>query len=292
MKKYISCIIAIVLVFHSLSSLYAHEEPPKTIQEKQKAEATRLKIRDAKIRKMFVFETTYVKGEAQLPALRALECAYDSNGCLSEQSVFRNDTLIAKTMNYYNSSFQWVTTLDFKDGKRYSGVERYEYTDNGLILQINEISPSSKFVGRIEYEYNNLKKSITQTKLDSLDKLEYSVEYIYDKDFQTGKCIEIIKKDATGKQSLRVSNLYDAAGNRTEKRIYNANDSLSYYFQYTYNAAGDFLEIKKISDKGQLMGKDRYAYNDQGFITTVTSYNELNVITSLLEYKYYMPAKQ
>lgn len=286
--------ITLLAAFFALCSVRicsAHEEPPKTLQEKQKIENTRLKYRKAAIRKVLCYKYNYIKGEKQLPKLRTFESTYDTNGCITELSVFRNDTLTSKTLNYYNADFQMVTGIDFGDGRTYSGVDRYEYSDAGFIQLITELSATYKTLGRIEYLYNPAKLNIQLIRYDSTDMIEYSVEYNYANDIQAGLCKSIIKKDRKGVMQMRVENIYNPDGSRKEKRIYKADNKLDYYFQYTYLPSGDVSEISKINADGTLVNRDKYIYNEQGFVTSIASFDSKNEILSMLEYTYYMPAR-
>lgn len=291
MKRIIAIIIIFSCYLYYISSASAHEEPPKTLQEKQKTESTRIKYRDAQIRQVLGFKTTFIDGEAQLPELRASSMTYDTNGCLSEWTSYRNDTLTGKGMNYYNPAFQWVTTLDFEKGTAFVGVDRYEYGDNGLIQQISEYSTNSRLLATEVYAYNSKDRTILITRADSANKTEYTVEYRYAVDIQLGTCTEIIQSDSEGKLKLRVENLYGSDGKRITKRIFNNENQVDYYFEYAYTSLGEFSEITKHAADGTVLTKDIYEYNEKGFPTSITTVNGLNKKQSVISYKYYLGKK-
>ncbi len=290
MKKLL-CALVLISLFAGMNIVSAHEDPPKTKAERNNAEELRQLYRDSKVRKVFCFKYEYSQGVQQLPKIRLNESTYDTNGCMVERLLWRNDSVISRELRFFNDNLQLSSVLDFKDGKMYTRVERYEYTPEGLISQVMDMSAQSKLLGSLDYLYDAGRKLIVAEKTDSAGKVEYSVEYLYSPSLSTGLCTAVVQKNSKGEQLLRVENKYDGDGLRTEKRVFSATDKLDYYFAYTYTGSGKLSEIVKYNAEGKRMEGDRYAYNDAGFLISVTSYNELNEVSGMLEYVYYMPPK-
>jgi hypothetical protein len=291
MKKQITILtLSLALMIPLLAS--AHDEPPRSMQEKQKAAHKRVQMRQAGVRQIIGLNYHYTKNERAATGLRQFQMVYDTNGCMTELTIYRDDTLDSKSINYYNPSLQCITTIDFSNGKTYSGVDRYEYNDYGFIKEISGWSVNSKLLETCTYEYPEA-PVVMMTKTDSLGKPVYTLAYKYNKTVTdlSSLCIEAIRRDAKGKQELRVVNHYDAVGNRIKKEIYNAGDTLSYYFTYTCLPDGEPSVITRFTNKDKKEWSDTYLYDDKGLIKSVTSRNERGEITNVLEYEYYYNKK-
>lgn len=292
MRLKITFVLVSALLFILAGVCIAHNEPPKTSQEKLKTEQSRQKAKKAGIRKVLCRKYLYVKGERQEPGMKEYEANYDTNGCITDLTEYRNDTLTGRFMNYYNENFQLVTVINFSDGRNYTGVDRYEYNESGTIRQITEFSPSNKSVGRTEYLNENQRKIIRLIHYDSTDKVDYTLEYLYDQDPESGHCIAITRKDSKGVMTMKVGNLYDSNGNRTEKKIYKADNKLDYSFRYTYTTTGDFKEISRYAADGKLVTKETWSYNEEGLVTSVVTTNGDSELVSMLDFTYYMAVKK
>lgn len=290
MKKFLT-LLFILTTIGGIGISLAHDEPAKTQAEKNRAEAQRKKYHDEKVRKILCIKYLCVDGEKQLPGQKVTESTIDTNGCLVERLFFRNDSIIQKELHFYNDNFQRASVLEFRDGKMYNRVRRYEYTTAGLILQEMTMSPKSKILSTTDYVYDTEKSMIRLEISDSNSKMESTCEYQYAPDLKSGLCDQVLQKDAAGGQKLRVENEYNSAGSRITKKIFTAGDKLDYYLSYAYTPAGEFREIKKYSADGVLQETNQYEYNEAGFLVGIVTYDGKMQMKEKMEYVYYMPRK-
>jgi hypothetical protein len=125
------------------------------------------------------------------------------------------------------------------------------------------------------------------TKFKPQDKVEYHIIYKYSGSVDMGNNIEIIKQDPTGKLIMRVENIFDKKDSRTHKKIYDENNKLMYYFEYTYDKkTNKFGTILKKSPEDKVLSSTIYSYNIDGMTESVKTLDESGQITSFLTYKY------
>ncbi len=258
MKK---LLLAAVLLISTVLS--AHIEPPKTLKEKKEREAGFAKKAAAGMKSTLVSNRA-----ADAKLLPVVQYFYDVSGrdsiMLLHDKDGRPDAIVVQVYDQFGNL---VLDADRSPEGLLKEMNVLEYDEDGLIWKIVSYDSAWQLSGRLSYELMPETAEIFVVKTGKDNLLEYTISYLYADSPDFGNCFEIIQNDAEGALKLRVENEYGADGRRTKKHIFGADDSLSYSFAYTYNAAGDFLEIKLTDADGQLMRNDTYSYDEKGFVS-------------------------
>lgn len=253
--------LAAVLLISTLLS--AHIEPPKTLKEKKEREAGFAKKAAAGMRSTLICDRS-----ADAKLLPVVQYYYDNSGrdslILLHDKEGRLDAIVVQVYDQFGNL---VLDADRSPEGLLKEMNVLEYDEDGLIWKIVSYDSAWQISGRLSYELMPETAEVFVTKTDKDNKPEYAISYHYADSPDFGNCFEIIQNDAAGALKLRVENEYGSDGRRTKKHIYGADDSLSYSFAYTYNSAGDFLEIIQTDADGQLMRTDTYTYDEKGFVS-------------------------
>jgi len=115
----------------------------------------------------------------------------------------------------------------------------------------------------------------------------YHILYRYLGDVDDGFNTEVVKYDPEGKQIMRVENVFDTAGLRTHKRVFDEQNALMYFFEYSYDSStGKFATILKKTPEGEVISLTRYTYNTDGLTQREETLDTNGKTSSLLTYEY------
>jgi hypothetical protein len=286
MKRY-ALLIAWILI-HSFG-LFAHEEPAKTIKEKEKKEHDRKEILENKIASLTVWKHKIQdnKHHTELKE-KFLILSYDTKGNISEMQVYKsNDTLDYKVVFEYDQNNNMIKDTDYKpDGTIAENIE-YTYDEFGRVLEQFNYEANGKFDSKFTYVTDNDNKTVNLNKYKPIDSLEYQIIYKYEGSIDKGNNIEIIKQKPNGELIMRVENVFDENNQRLQKKIFDEYNQLMYYFEYTYFENGDkFSTITKYSPDNQVKSKTIYTLNEIGFTDTVKIVDESGNVLSFSSYEY------
>lgn len=265
MKRSIFLAIYLFLSF----SVLAHIEPPKTKREKQDAARQHLKIKESGIRNCQMFSVGISDG---IPASSESPVAtwyYDAQGRDSVIHMFGKggelQTIVKQTYNYAGSL---VIDADTDPSGNLQELNLLTYSEDGLIRKVTSYDSTSFTVtATMVYEEKYEVQSVFATKRNPDGSLVYTILYRYSPDLESGSNVKTTQLDAEGNLKIRTENLFDAAGMRTEKRIFNKDNQLDFTYFYTYTSSGDFAEIRKVMADGSLSRTDTYTYNNKGFVS-------------------------
>jgi len=265
----------------------AHEEPPKTQKEKNEAEAKRNKILKNKIKRITIWKNHIEKGAVTVDKQKYAELNYNTDGLNTSILVYKsNDTLEGKTIKTYDHNKNMIFDCDFEGISNTSEKSVFQYSETGLIEKTFNIDTNNMVSSYAEYTYKAKERHIIFTNYKSSGQINYTYNYLYDTDILNGNCIEIEHRDSIGKLVMRVANIFDKNGVRTEKAIYNAENKLDYKFTYTYTEDKNFSIITKINAAGEIIKTDVYSYNNAGNLISVVSKDKSGTITDTMSYTY------
>lgn len=289
MNKMIRLILIITgILIHSFG-LYAHEEPAKTIKEKEKKEQDRKEILENKIASFTVWKHKILNNEHNTAEKeKFLILTYDMKGNISEMQVYKsNDTLDYKVVFGYDQKNNMITDTDYNpDGTIAENIE-YKYDGVGRVLEQFNYEMDGKIDSKFTYVTDNKSKTVTLNKYKPTDSIEYQIIYKYEGSIVEGNNVEIIKQKPNGELIMRVENVFDENNHRLQKKIFDENNQLMYYFKYTYFGNGDkFSTITKYSPDNQIKSKTIYTLNEIGFTHTIKTVDESGNVLSFSSYEY------
>ncbi|MBW7848415.1 MAG: hypothetical protein H3C41_10095, partial [Bacteroidales bacterium] len=144
-----------------------------------------------------------------------------------------------------------------------------------------------KIDSKFTYEIDHQKSTLLFTKFKPLDVVAYHILYRYLGDVDDGFNTEVVKYDPEGKQIMRVENVFDTAGLRTHKRVFDEQNALMYFFEYSYDSStGKFATILKKTPEGEVISLTRYTYNTDGLTQREETLDTNGKTSSLLTYEY------
>ena len=162
-------------------------------------------------------------------------------------------------------------------------VQHYNISDE----KQNNYIKRREFDYRFPYETNNKKLTLLFTKFKPIDNLEYQIIYKYSGSVDKGNNYEITKQNPTGKLIMRVENLFENKDSRTHKKIYDENNKLMYYSEYSNDKKAEKIgTILKKSSDDIVLTSTVYSYNTDGFAESVKTFDESGILTAFLTYRY------
>ncbi|MGI6340519.1 MAG: hypothetical protein ACOXZV_14240 [Bacteroidales bacterium] len=285
MKKLI--LLTLILVSSPTVSS-AHEEPAKTLSEKKAKEKDRKEILSKRISSYTVMKHSIANGSITTHQERYLVTEYDKNGNIYSMSVYKSgDSLDYKIIFTYDQNNNMITDTDYDPLGKISENIKFTYDDAGRVKEQYNYTKDNEFDSRFTYEIDNKNLTLLFTKFKPQDKIEYHIIYKYLKSVDQGNNVEIIKQDPGGKLIMRVENVFDDKDSRTHKKIFDENNRLMYYFEYSYDKkTKKFGTILRKSPDDRVLSSTIYTYNSNGLTESVKTLNESGQITSFLTYKY------
>lgn len=266
----------------------AHFEPPKTLREKRKMEQERKLILDNRIRMLTIWNFKVVDGIPDGKGKnKYYTIYYDNNGNISEMVVYNdNGSIKYKDVYIYDEFFNVIELTKYSEEKMIEKSNFY-YDSSGRVTEQINYSADGKIDSRFIYIFDIKNNQIVFLKYKPLNIIEYQILYKYDADPDDANNIEIIKQDSDGKLIMRVENKFNRKNERIEKKIFDENNQLMYYFSYEYfDKINIYSTIEKKSPNDEILSKTEYRINSMNQIEFVATYNHENIIISFLQYTY------
>ena len=271
-KTKINLLILICLVLVPFAGLKAHEEPPKTAKEKKEAERKRLQRVQHRIKTIAAYRFIIDNGVKTEKKRCLYRMDVDSSGLIESISEFDvNDSLKAMVMQYYDNRMLMIHDVEYNKNLKAEGRGVFEFSAQGCILRIVEFGKGLLPDQVVSYEYDVPAGKVTMTSYNKAGIREYTIDYHYPAGFDTGVCTSVVKRNTDGKIEMKVENEFNPAGQRIEKKIFNAQNQVEYTYKYTYTAGGEFAVISKHSPGGSLISTDTYTYNEKGLLISVVT---------------------
>lgn len=285
MRKVLFTLIALII---NISFLSAHEEPAKTLKEKNTKEKDRKEILTKKIISYTVVNHSVINGTIGMKKEKYLITEFDKKGNIYSMSVYKpGDSLDYKVIFTYDNNNNMITDTDLDPSGEVTENLKFSYDDFNRVKEQYNYVKENEFDSKFTYEIDEKNLTLLFTKFKPLDKIEYHIIYKYSKTVDWGNNVEIIKQDPSGKLIMRVENIFDNNDLRTHKKIYDENNALMYYFEYSYDkSTGKFGTILKKSPDNKVLTRTIYSYNSDGLLESIRSFDESGKLSSYLTYTY------
>ena len=280
MTRRLSLLVAVLLILAWVVSATAHEEPSKTAAEltedaEERAQMSRLGIAAQ--------EVWVIKAETGDDSTRWYENRYDRDGNLVEQVVF-GDVGQSRSVSLYDHNGAWFEEMSYR-GDSLEDRTVFVYNEDGLIRRIASHDRRGDVMGRLDYDYLPDDGLIAATKHGSGDSLQYTLVYRYEPGGTYRQQLGAVKSDADGSQIMRVANLF-GGDLRSRKDVFGPDDELLYWFTYTYTADREFEEIVKRLPGDTVALIQRYVYDEDGLIASVTETDADGAVLRTIYYRY------
>lgn len=198
------CIYLFLIIF-SIYSVFAHEEPPKTLWELKVKEEKRHRIIKAGISKIIRWKVEIKDGVPTGNKYKNLIYEYDKNGNLTNLKLFENDSLVQEVHYFFNNKNQMIIDLDFDSNGKLTELIVYEYNadccvkkgikfnDTGKLIEVAtfNLSPDGKsLLQRIEDTNGVILKSY----VFKYEPNSYESDYFYAAQYEMDKEILQVEK--------------------------------------------------------------------------------------------------
>ncbi|MBU0486926.1 MAG: hypothetical protein KKA07_15205 [Bacteroidetes bacterium] len=280
-------LLTILFVFLSTMA-FSHEEPAKTIKDKQEKEKNRLFILQHKIKSSTIIKYEVSDGKVnQDRKEKFYTVEYDQNGNISKMYVYKTgDTLDYKIGFSYDSQNNMLADTDFSPDDSIIEQIEYKYGDDNCVVSQENFSVNRQLDSRFFYTKDQTKNELTITKIKPSDSIEYILIYSYSGAIETGNNTGIIKQSTDGKLIMRVENIFNPQGQRTEKLIFDENNKLMYSFRYEHDSNDNMILIEKVSSENKILTKTAYRYNTDQTESGIETTNDSGTIISSLKFEY------
>jgi hypothetical protein len=276
---------AIGLVFLSISSVLAHQEPPKSHDDLLEQSRITERLHRASVKTELLHRIIYAADGSE--RLRYLETKnqYDQDG------NFRRGTL-------YDSLGGEVASLEFvydlerelqeqNECVRDSGCERtvFLYRSDHLVALALDLDKDGNPLARLQYAYLIGDTVVHLTKRNSDDEMLYTIDYYFSPDRQVGHMVRAVKKDALGKVVLSTEEIYDSTG-LVQKTVFGAENKPTVRYEHVRRSDGQLISMKRYSADNQFVQETIWEYGQNNLpIRQVTS-DATGRRQSCVEYQY------
>jgi hypothetical protein len=281
--KWLLSILITLLV--SAASARAHNEPPKSHDDLTERDQATTRYRLGKVKTESLFRIAHTADGEDSARVIASRDVYDRDG------NFRRGI-------YYDSlgteigSLEYTYDLDQKMQEQSqcvkdSGCERtvFLYRPDRLVALALDLTQSGQPLARLEYAYLAGDTIVRLTKRDSLGTVQYTLDYIFEPNRQTGHAVRAIKKNAKGDLRLRTEMEYDARG-LVEKRIFGADDKITVRFHYERRDDGQTAAMTWYSAENKITRVAVWEYDANGLATSEITHDGAGKLISNLQYEY------
>lgn len=282
MKK----IVLLLLVLNYVIGAFAHIEPTKTVKEKKENEEKRKTILKNKIQSYIVWNHEINDHKINFNSKeKNVKFVFDKNGNNTELIIFKkNGEISIKKVLVFDENNNMESNMEYSSDLSLTRKANYYYgTQNKVVSQIN-YNHNSEIESKFIYVPNTNENIITFTKLNTSDSIEYQIIYKYDENENN---IGVTKQYTSGEIILRVQNIFNINNQRTKKKIFDTDNELLFYFEYTYfENSNKFASITKKSSEGKTISKSLYKLNGFGMLESITETDANDNIISHSTYQY------
>lgn len=281
--------IIILMFFLAFAITTAHEEPAKTLKEKADKAKAALEIAKYSINSHTVWVHEIVDNKPDMMSKSELfTVRYNISGYITEMQVFKKGDSLDYIIEFtYDDNFSLLTDTDYTPEGDISEAIKYQNDEHGRVReQINYLG-SGEIDSKFTYSIDDEKNQLIFNKFKPLDSIEYQIIYKYSGNPDISENTEIIKQKQNGELILRVENVFNSQKQRTQKKIYDENNSLLNYFEYEYFSDVDKIsKITSYSGSSELLGTTIYEIDQLGFYSSVTRLDKAGNITSFSSFIY------
>jgi hypothetical protein len=184
---------------------------------------------------------------------------YNQEGYLLEATHANADGLIWTDMNTYDDQGNRVVELRNDPQQKLIYKNTFQYDNQGNQIEKVIFNYMDKPVSRITSTFTKTGDIQIIKKANIPGKAKIIVENIYD---DKGRLIEERMSDLAG--PVKIINMYDNAGNKTESKLYDSRKRLLERETYSYDTNGKLIENIIYGEKDMLASKIRFAYDEKG----------------------------
>jgi hypothetical protein len=265
---------------------WAHEEPSKTLYEKNEKEKTWKKWKETRVKQFTAWKYTVSDGKLPEKGNKAFIQSFDKEGRYKTFESFRNDSLLVRVEYTYDSSGNMLSDIDFSPDGKLTEKNMYVYDHEGRVVSGKFYNAEDQLIDYFTITGFVNKKLITFSKYKTADSIDYRIEYKYPNNYDQSDYTEAIKYNAKNEITIQAKKKYNTQGFTIEKAIYKSDLSLDYTFYYEYDDDGIRLKITKTLADGLTDWYDLYLYDLNRNVSEIHSYDLAGSLKSVTKYVY------
>lgn len=274
---------AVLFTMVAGATIQAHDEPPKTVQEKTDQERIRVKTSTLGVERQHVWVIKPSRSGQAIDSSLWYTNQYERAGNLVEQTVY-DTSGNARSTSTYDEHNLWLEELSYV-GDSLDDRTVFVYNRNGLVSHIVSYDCHGRTTGQLDYEYPADSQSIHVTKRTAQDSLQYTIRYTYEVGNTFRHQMEAVQTNADGSLRMKVDNQY-ADDLRVKKLVFGSDGQLTHSFSYTYTPEGDFNEIVKRTATDSVASVQSYQYTPGGLVISISERDGSGLVTRTLRYVY------
>ncbi len=284
MRKYLTISLLLNCFFHAMT--FAHEEPAKTLREKQDKEKERRRIASQKIHTVIATKTVFDTTGTTTASFRYLETEYLENGCLSSITLFEPNGATQLMVRYeYDRNHNMTVDADYDSIGRLIEKAVYCYDDSGRVTGSTNYKKDS-IDSRFVYVSQYAQSSVCFYKYAPNDSLEYRIDYYYSKPLCQGLLMDAYKYIPGGDTSVHAEYVYNAMNQLIRKNVYGLKGKLTHLFDYDYDDAGNRKRITKILSGGNIEWTQEFTHDSTANTKSLTVFDSKRRKITELKYDY------
>jgi hypothetical protein len=282
----IGSLVLFLLVAFSLQVANAHEEPNKTLREREEKHRERQMLSRANVRETTIYRHDVAKGEATGQKTRALSQKYDNDGCLLLISAFRNNVLSESAAYSYGPDGDMISDIDLDSCGHPSEATFFRYDSAGRMSEGFAYTTAGRQASHVVQRFDPSHRTITFEKFLAGDSLEYAIAYQYAKDFDVCDYSTAVKLNAQKDTILMVSKTFDGSGRVTGKNVHQFKPESTFRFAYEYSKDSLLTAVTKLNKDDKVETTTRYAFNKDRTYAAKRDYDASGTLISLLTFEY------
>lgn len=278
--------ILIITLIDVYSLLFAHEEPKKTLWEKNKAQVSCEKIKNAKVKTITRWNYVIEKNSTKGPRKKNLIQEYDQHGRNVFTYLIKNDTITQSAAHIYDNDGDLVADFDFNNSGIVNMSTIFIYDTAGRVKRGYTYNNSGKLINRYEYGYYADQNKIVFIKYDNQDSVEYTIDYNYSQNYDISDYKSAIKRSRDGIELIYVEKIFDQNDLLIEKKVNQYEHKNFFSYKYDYNIDGSLNKITKLNKAGEVETITYYTYNYNGLLALIKTTDKHDKLISLFEFEY------
>jgi len=213
---------------------------------------------------------------------------YDENGNMAKMIFYKTgDSIDYQAVFAYDEHNNMITDTDIDPFGDTLAHSTFIYDKKGRVKMQTNYSEDGELDSKFNFQLKKDENLILFTKALPDESTDYLLIYKYSGNPDKSNNIEIIKQSNEDQLIMRVENIFNQENLRIQKKIFDENNQLLYYFEYSYIAGtSDFQSIEKKSPIGKTISKTIYSYNDKNLVSEVKTYDETENLVAAIKYEY------
>ncbi|HNZ42992.1 MAG TPA: hypothetical protein PLI16_02005 [Bacteroidales bacterium] len=281
-----SILFLLALILCSPIQIKAHEEPAKTLKEKNQKEAERKKIKDSKIKSLVLYTIIYNDKQQIEKKEKTFVMKYNEHGNFISVEAYKNDSLNLTVSYEYDGNDNIISDIDYSPQGLPLEKNLYTFDMQGRVVSGKSFIKEDSLEGRFVIEKSNNKKKLDFIKYKADNSTDYKITYAYDDDFDKTDYTEAVKYNSDGTINIKVTKKYNDNFRQTEKAVYDGSGNKLYFFTYEYDKSGNNVKISKSKPDGTIDWSDNYSFDKHGNCTGMKSFDSKNMPVTELIYDY------